>query len=180
MRNPDAVFISRDPLGDDVHRYFSQVEVSTDPGRGGDFGLELDCLDDFLSEGVGGNMVLLQVVRDVHQDLIDRVGMNHLRRQVAQVNFVNLSALLQVEGHPGWNNLKADLQAGVAKQLGPVDRLKLGQTVVGRLLSPLPVQPFDDLLDLKKPGPAGDPEAFEGWGNGQADGFARAGFICYY
>ena len=112
LGNPDPVFVGRNSLGHDVHGHLGEVEVIPDSGSGGDLGLGLDHLDDLLGQVVRSRVVAGQVIGDVHHDLIDGVGMDPSRRQVAEIDLVDLGAPLQVEGHPGLNDLVFDLETG--------------------------------------------------------------------
>ena len=119
--DPDPVLVGRDPFGHDVHGDLGQVEVIPNPCGGRDLGLGLDHLDDLLGEIVGGRVVADQVAGDVHHNLIDRVGMDLGRWQVTEVNLVDLGTALEVEGHPGWDHLVFDLEAGGTEKFVPVD-----------------------------------------------------------
>ena len=71
LGNPDAFGVGWDVLCDDVHRQLAEVEVAADAGRGGDAGGVVDIPDDGFGQLPGGQMVMLEISRYVHKNLVD-------------------------------------------------------------------------------------------------------------
>ena len=172
LGDADAVFVRRDALGPDVHSDFAQVQVRPDPRRGGDTrGLQY-VQDDLHSEITGAETVGPEVVRHVHQDLVDGVIDNILRRDIFEVHVVDPGTPLHVMSHPGRSHDVVHRQAGVRFQLG-VTGGGAGKLTTRCLAGTISVDLLDPLDHLEEPRPSGDAPGFQGGRHRQADGLLR-------
>ena len=173
------VLVGRDVLGLDVHRDLAEVEVGPDAGRGRDARLAEHLLDDLAREVVGREPVGAQVGRGVDEHLVDRIDVDVFRREIAQVDPVNLAADLHVVRHPGRGHDVLQLQRRVREERGVVRR-PAAETPPRRAPAPLGVDPPDRLHHLEEAGAAGDPVRLERRRDRQADGLLRAARVRHH
>ena len=178
-RDADTVFIRSDMFGDDVQRSFAEVEVGTDPRGGGNSSGVKYIFDHPLCEFPRGQAGSLKIGRDVHEHLVDGIGVDIFRRHMAEVHLIYAGAPLHVTGHARRGHDIIQLQRRGGSQLQIIAG-GTGKDVAG---SPLPTMSVDlpDLLDyFKEPGPSRNSIRFQRRRDGQTDGFLRAGQICYH
>ena len=189
LGNPDAFGVGWDVLCDDVHRQLAEVEVAADAGRGGDAGGVVDLSDDGFGQLPGGQMVVLEISRYVHKNLVDRIDMDILRRDVFQVDRVDFGRRLHIIGHPGRDNQVGNLPGGVLLQSPgvkggcPQGRFPVfhhGRMIADGRLQTRFVGLFDLLDHLEQPRPPGDAVGLQRRGDRQADGLFGPGGVGHH
>ena len=115
----------------------------------------------------------------IDKHLVDAVGKDILRRDVFQVDAINLRAPVDVVGHPGWGHQVIQCQSWIFPHLRIVPG-GVGKPPGGGLPLPPEVDLLDLLHHLEEPGPARNAVGFQGWGHGQADGLIRPPLIRHH
>ena len=82
LRNPRAAPIRFDMFCHDVHRHFAQIEVGADAGGCGNAGAQKHIQQDGGCQLLRSHAVGFQIAGHVHEDLVDGVHMDILRRHV--------------------------------------------------------------------------------------------------
>jgi len=115
--NANAVLVGGDVLRYNVHCHFAEKEVRPDPGGCRDAGCLKHIEDDLHGEIMGGELVGIQVVRHIHEHLVDGVDHNVLRRNVLEVDLIDAGAVLHVIRHPRRRDDEVNRQIRVCLQL---------------------------------------------------------------
>ena len=176
LRDTHAVLIRRHALGDYVHRNLAEEHIGAYPGRCGNTGLEKNFPDHLHRKIVSGHLVGLQVMRDVHENLVDRIDMHILGCDVPQIDADDPGAVLHVIAHPGNRRDIVKFKRRILFDIRIVGRLS-GKFPAA--VSPLPCAvdlPYS-LDNLKKPRPSGDTVGFERGRDRKTDSLFRAGYI---
>lgn len=98
-RDADAVLVRPDMFEDDVQRSFAEVEVGTNPcGDGNSSGVKY-IFDHPLCEFPRGQDGSLKIEGDIHEHLVDGIGVDVFRRHMAEVCLIYAGAPLHVTGH---------------------------------------------------------------------------------
>ena len=146
-------------FGDDVQRNFAEVEVGTDPCGGSDPSGVKHIFDYTLCKLPRCKSGGLKIGRDVHEHLVDGIGVDVFRRHMAEVHLIYAGAPLHVTGHARRGHDIIQLQRRVGSQLQIITG-GTGKDVAGSLLPTLSVD-LPDLLDyFKEPGPSRYPMRF--------------------
>ena len=153
LRDAHPVLVRRHVLGPDVHGHLGQVQVGAHARRGGDAGGLENVQDDRAGQLPGRHVVGVQVVGHVHEHLVDAVGEDVLRRNVFQVDPVNLCAPVDIVGHSGRGHQVVQSQRRVLLHRPVVPR-GAGEPPARSLPLPPEVDLFDLLHHLEEPGPA--------------------------
>ena len=172
------VCVGRTVLRLDVHGDLAEVEVGADAGGGRDARFPEHFLDELACQLVRGELVGPEVGGGVNEDLVDRIDVDVLRGDVAQVDAVDVAADLHVMCHPGRGDDVVELQGRVTLQLR-VDAAPGAEALSRRIPAPVGVDASDCLHDLEQPCAPRNAVGFEGRGDGQADGLLRAARIGY-
>ena len=154
-RDADTVFIRSDMFGDDVQRSFAEVEVGTDPRGGGNSSGVKYIFDHPLCEFPRGQAGSLKIGRDVHEHLVDGIGVDIFRRHISQVDAVDLSGDPFVFCHPRYCDNIVDL------------------CMAADLVLP------DLLLCLEEPWPSWDALCLQRGGDRQTDRLVGSGLVRY-
>ena len=101
LRDADTVLVGGDVLRHNVHRHFAEKKIRADPCGCCNAGCLKHIEDDLHGEVMCRELVGVQVVRHVHEHLVDGVDHNVLRRDVLEVDLIDASAVLHVVRHPG-------------------------------------------------------------------------------
>ena len=134
---------------------------------------------DHAGKVVGGDTPGFQVIRGVHEHLVDGIDMNILRRRVPGIDIIYSGAVINVMGHAGLGHDIVQLQMRITRQL-------TGQAgFAGEVPAPDPATAAGILRlyllhHLKQPGPAGNAVGLQRRGDGQADGFFRAAAVSHH
>ena len=141
--DPDAVLVGRNVFCHDVHCDLGQIQVRADPRRGGDPRGGEDIPDQLHGEVAGGEFVEFQIRSRVDEHLVDGVNVDVVRRDVFQVDAVNLRADLDVTRHARHGNDAIQFQRRIRRQFRRARRFA-AETVSRRDALP----PGVDLPDL--------------------------------
>ena len=123
------------------------------------------------------HVVGIQVWRHIHEDLIHAVVVYVISRDIAQVDFIDAGAVVQIKRHAGLGNYIGKSEGGICLKLVYVAgfslkymlrSLGLAETVGGLYF----------LYHLEEPCPARDTEGLDGGAGCQADGLFRPALIC--
>ena len=101
LRDADAVFIRGDMFRLDVHGNLTEIQVRADSRRGCDAGGLQHIQNHFHGQLPGRDSVCFQIVRHIHENLVDGIDMNILRCDISQIDIVNVGAAFHIMGHPG-------------------------------------------------------------------------------
>ena len=115
--NADAVLVGGDVFRHNVHCHLAEKEIRPNPSGCRDAGCLKHIEDDLHGEVMGGELVGVQVVRHVHEHLVDGVDHDVLRRNVLEVNLIDASAVLHVVRHPRRRDDEVNRQIRVCLQL---------------------------------------------------------------
>ena len=96
-----SVLVRMDVLGHDVHSHLGQVQIGTHARCGGEAGGFQNVQDDGSGQLPGGHLISVQVVGQIHEHLVDGVGIDVLRGHIFQIDAVYLGAPVDIVGHPG-------------------------------------------------------------------------------
>ena len=115
--NADAVLIGGDVLCHNVHCHFAEEKIRADSCGCCDAGCFKHIEDDLHGEIMGGELVGVQVVRHVHEHLVDGVDYDVLRRDVLEVDLIDAGAVLHVVRHSRRRDDEVNRQRRVCLQL---------------------------------------------------------------
>jgi len=115
--NADAVLVGGDVLRHNIHCHFAEEKIRADSCCCCDAGCFKHIEDDLHGEIMGGELVGVQVVRHVHEHLVDGVDNDVLRRNVLEVDLIDAGAVLHVVRHPGRRDDEVNRQRRVCLQL---------------------------------------------------------------
>ena len=155
LGNAHPVLIRLDVLGPDVHGDLGQIQVGAHARRGGDAGGLEDVQDDGPGQLPGRHLVGVQIVGQIHEHLVNRVGEDVLRGHILQIDAVDFCAPVNVVGHPGRGHNVVKGQSGVAPHLRIVPGGAGELMARGVPLAP-GVHLRHPLYHLEEPGPASD------------------------
>jgi len=113
----DAVFVGGDVFRHNVHCHLAEKEVRPDPSGCRDAGCLKHVEDDLHRQLVRRQLVGFQIVRHVHEHLVDGVDHNVLRRNVLEINLIDAGAVLHVVRHSRRRNDEVNRQRRVCLQL---------------------------------------------------------------
>jgi len=176
LRNADAVLVGGDVLRHNVHCHFAEEKIRTDPGGCCDAGCLKYVEDDLHGEVMCRELVGIQVVRHVHEHLVDGVDYDVLRRNVLEIDLIDAGAVLHVVRHPRRRDDEVNRQRRVCLQLREEVRCAV-QSVSRCVVLPSGIRFLHPLLDFKQPPASGDAVALEGGRDGKADGLVRPAFV---
>ena len=176
LGNAHAVGIGLRLLGHDVHRHLGEIEVGADAGSGGDARLAKHFADHLHRHLMGRETVEAQIGSDVHEDLIDGIGMDVLGRHMAQVDAVDLLTHLHIARHARRRHDIVQLEIRAGLQLGVVGR-RACEATCGHTATALLVDLPDALHNLEEAGTSADAVLLQRRSDGQADGLLRAAQI---
>ncbi len=190
LGNAHTVCIRRNVLGYNVHGQLCQIKVGANARRCRDAGALLHIPHHFHGQFVGRELVQGQVAGHINEHLINGIGVNILRGNVLEVNFIDLRRHGQVPCHARRGYDIIQLQRRVCRKGRgiPAGRRKLrpplgvphGLVQAHRRLQPLGIHLPDTLHHLKQPRPPRDAVRLEGRRHGKADGFFGAGSIRHH
>ena len=173
------VLVRVDVLGHDIHGHLGQVQIGAHTRRGGDAGGFQNIQDDGPGQLPGSHPISVQVVGQVHEHLVDGVGIDVLRCHIFQIDAVDLGAPVDIVGHPGRGHNVVQGQSGILLNLR-IAPGGAGELVAGGVPLPPGVH-LRHLLDhLKEPGAAPNAVGFQGGGDSQADGLVCAALVCHH
>ena len=105
-------------------------------------------------------LVGVQVVRHVHEHLVNGIDHNVLRRDVLEVDLIDAGAVLHVVSHARRRDDEVNGKGRILLQLGEEIR-RAFQLSPRRVMLPSGVCLLDALLDFKQPPTPGDTVALE-------------------
>ena len=148
LRNADAVLVGGDVFRHNAHCHFAEKEVRPDSCGCCDAGCFKHIEDDLHGEIMGGELVGIQVVRHIHEHLVDGVDYDVLRRNVLEVDLIDAGAVLHVIRHPRRRDDEVNRQRRVCLQLREEVRCAV-QSVSRRVVLPSGIRFLHALLDLE-------------------------------
>ena len=175
--NADAVLVGGDVLRHNVHCHFAEEKIRADSCGCCDAGCFKHIEDDLHGEIMGGELVGVQVVRHIHEHLVDGVDYDVLRRNVLEVDLIDAGAVFHIVRHPGWRDDEVNRQRRVCLQLREEVR-RAFQSASRCVVLPSGIRFLHALLDFKQPSAPGDTVALEGRRDGKADSLVCPAFIC--
>ena len=176
LRNADAVFVGGDVFRHNVHCHLAEKEIRPNPSGCRDTGCFKHIEDDLHGEIMRRELVGVQVVRHVHEHLVDGVDHNIFRGNILEINLINAGAVLHVVRHPRRRDDEVNRQRRVCLQLREKVRCAV-QPMPRRVVLPSGIRFLHTLLDFKQPPASGDTVALEGGRDGKADGLIGTAFI---
>ena len=168
-----AVAVGGYVLGDDVHSDFGEVEVGADACGSGDACFAQHVAYHCHCELVGCHLVGAEVVGGVDEDFVYGVDVNVFGGDVAEVDLVDASAVLDVVSHSWRCGDVVDGQFGMGFELVVVGRLA-AEAVAGSVELSVLVDFAQSLHDFEEACAASDAVGFECWRDGEADGLLGA------
>ena len=178
LRDAHTVLVGGDVLGLNVHRDLGEIEVAADARCGRDAGRSQNVLNDAHGEIVGRQAVQLQIGRCIKEDLVYRVAVDVLRRDVLEVDVIDFCALGDVVCHLRRRDNVVQLPLRVSAQIVGVGRFP-GKTAAGGTGAPPDVDLAHLLHDLEQPRATGDTVSLQRGGHRKTDGLLSAGGICH-
>ena len=115
--NADAVLVGGDVLRHNVHCHFAEEKIRADSCGCCDAGCFKHIEDDLHGEIMGGEFVGVQVVRHVHEHLVDGVDHNIFRGNILEINLIDAGAVFHVVRHPRRRDDEVNRQRRVCLQL---------------------------------------------------------------
>ena len=187
LRDPYAVLVRLDMLGDDIHGDFGQIHVRADAGGGGDPG----GVEDFLNHGhrqlMSRHAIGLQISGDVQKAFIDGIHMDVFGADVLHVDTENPRAVFLIQLHLRRGGEIRHLEVRVGGERRGIDGrgcegvlpvfILLNMPGADAIAQALCVDLLYPLDNLEKPCPAGNPVGLETGGHGQTDRFLRTAVI---
>ena len=101
LGDADAVPVSPDMLGHNIHGHLGQIQIASHPRRSGNAGGVQNIQKDGLGQIPGRHPVGVQVVGQIDKHLVDAIGEDVLRRDVFQVDAGRFSCSNRYSG-PFW------------------------------------------------------------------------------
>ena len=163
----------------DVHSDLGQIQVRADARRGGDPGRGEDFPDQFHCEVAGGEFVEFQIRSRVDEHLVDGIDVDVVRRDVFQIDAVNLRTDLDVTRHSRHGNDVIQFQGRVRRQFRSA-RGFAAEAVSRREAQPLGVDLPDLLHHFEQTRSSGDAAGFQRRGDCEADRLVRPGLIGHH
>ncbi|CAN3999097.1 YbaK/aminoacyl-tRNA synthetase-associated domain-containing protein, partial [Dysosmobacter welbionis] len=112
-----SVFVCMNMLSYNVHGHLGQIQVRAHSRCGGD----ACCFQNVQDDGPGQfpccHLVGIQVVGNVHEHLVNAVGIDVLRGNVFQIHLIDPRAPIDIVGHPGRSYDVVQLQRQVLPHL---------------------------------------------------------------
>ena len=115
--NADAVFVGGDVLRHNIHCHFAEEKIRADSCGCCDAGCFKHIEDDLHGEVMCRELVSIQVVRHVHEHLVDGVDHDVLRGNIFEINLIDAGAILHVVRHPRRRDDEVNRQIRVCLQL---------------------------------------------------------------
>ena len=175
----NSVFIRMNMLRYNVHGHLGQIQVRAHSRRGGDTSSFQNIQDDGSGQFPCCHLVGIQVVGNVHEHLINAVGIDVLRSNVFQIYLIDPRAPIDIVGHPGRGHNVVQLQRRIPPHLRVIPG-GTAELMSGRVPPALGVDLSDPLHHLEKPCPTGDAIGFQRGSDGEADRLFCAAFVCHY
>ena len=113
----DAVLVGGDVLRYNVHCHFAEEKIRADSCGCCDAGCFKHIEDDLHGEVMCRELVSIQVVRHVHEHLVDGVDYDVLRRDILEVDLIDAGAVLHVVRHPRRRDDEVNRQRRICLQL---------------------------------------------------------------
>ena len=117
-----------------------------------------------------------QIIRHIHEHLIDRIHMNILRRNIPQIDAVDLSADRHISAHLRRCDEIVQFKCRIAGERISKDG-SAGKGLLRRKAAAARILLPDDLSDLKKTRSARHADRFQGGRHGKADRFLGTGRV---
>ena len=179
LRDAHAVLVRRNALGHHVHGHLAEIEVAADARRRRDARRVQHVEDHGPRQLASGRAVGLQIAGNVHQHLVDGVGVDILGRDVLEIDAVDLHTDLDVFRHARRRHQIVDREGRVGLQREVVRALS-GQPPARRAALPFGVDLPHTLDHLKEPRTARDAVGLQCRRHREADGLFRAARVCHH
>ena len=153
--NAHAAFIRRHVFGPDIHGDLRQIQIRADPGGRGDAGRAQHVQNDRPRQLLRRLAVGAQIRRCVDEDLVDGIDVNVLRREIFEVDLIDLRGDTYIVRHLRRRGDEGERQLRVRGKRVRVFALA-AQLSAWRVLPPHGVYLFDALHHLEQPRPARD------------------------
>ena len=112
-------------FGCDVQGDLCKVQVRADPRGGGDVQPVRDFVHELFCKRYPVRAVERQIFRRVDEGFVDRVDMHVLRREIVEVDAVDVRCVVHVQLHPRERDLVGDALRDVGKAAAVLDALRL-------------------------------------------------------
>ena len=183
--NPHAVFIGGNFFSNDVHSDFAKIQIRTNARRGGNPRRGKNVPDYRHCKLSGGHFVGLEIGRNVHKNLVDRVHHNIFGSDIFKIYLVNFRAVVHIMRHSGRRDNIVNGKCGVglyfAVKIGFFGKFKL---VIPRrfsvIVKTLCVHCFYSLHYFKKSCPARNTVLLQGRRYRKAYGLFCAALVGYH
>ena len=140
LGDPHAVGVRSRMFGLYIHGDLAEIEVGADARSGCDPGLLQNRPDHLHGKLVGGLFVEDQVPCHIHHDLVDGIDMDILRRDIAEIDFIDPGAVFDIMRHAGDSGDIVRLQGRIRRKLrrraGTGGKGAVGSSFAGRLTAP--------------------------------------------
>ena len=115
--NADTVLVGGDVLRHNIHCHFAEKEIRPNPSGCRDAGCLKHVEDDLHGKVMCRELVGVQVVRHVHEHLVDGVDHNIFRGNILEINLIDAGAVFHVVRHPRRRDDEVNRQRRVCLQL---------------------------------------------------------------
>ena len=160
-----------------VHGDLAQIQVRADPRSRGDARLFQHVQDHPHGKLPRGKFIGIQIFGRVDEHLVDGIHVDVLRRDIVEVNIIDLRTTLDVMRHARPGNDIVERQRGRGFQFQVAAGCpREGPSRCAK--APLRVHLLHLLHDFEQPRPARDAIRLEGGGDCKADRLFRAAFVC--
>ena len=112
-----AILICRDMLCHDIHGHLAEVQVAAYAGRSRDTGLRKHLQDDLHGKLVGGQAVGIQILRHIHEYLVDGIDDDVLRSDIPKIYLIDPLAVGHIVGHTGLCDNEVRLKPRICRNL---------------------------------------------------------------
>ena len=162
FRDANAVLVRRNMLGVNIHGDLAKIEIAADPCRGGNAGGIQHILHDHPSKVVGAHAAGLDIIRSVHEYLVNGIDVHIIHRNILEVNVHDPRAVFHVVGHAGCGDDVVQLQRGIIGKLLRVPGLSF-EHMARCMAQALGVDFFHTLHNLEQTCAAGDTIGLQRW-----------------
>ena len=160
----------------DIHCNLAKIQIISDPGCRSDPGRIIYILDHCPRKFLGIHLIGMKIRRRVDHHFIDRIHMNVFRRNVFQIDLINLRADLHIFCHPRRSDkIIHRVFRGTAKHC--VVHGFPGKFTARRFSSALRIDQIHFLYHFKQTCPPRDPVGFQCRRHGKTDRLFRPAFV---
>lgn len=108
-------------FGGDVQGDLGQIEIRSDTAGSANAGSAIDICHDLLAQFAGGESVQRQVIRYIHEGLVDRIYVNIFFGDILQIDGVNIGGRIDVFLHTRWRDRIFDCRRDLEETTAVLD-----------------------------------------------------------